>query len=107
MLKSTIAAASLALGLGLAASAASAAPSFPFAPGAASAAEKVAVVCTWRDGRWGYMRGKAFVIMPKTVQLSEAVKGIMPVGVRDFIADKVLGIYHTMDDFQGRPDQQA
>ena len=23
------------------------------------------------------------------------------------IADKVLGIYHTMDDFHGRPDKQA
>jgi len=40
--------------------------------------------------------------MPRTVILSETVKGILPVGVRDFVADKVLGIYHTMDDFTGR-----
>ncbi len=57
---------------------------------------------------WSAMlRGKPFLVMPKTVQLSEAVKGILPIGMRDFIADKVLGIYHTMDDFHGRPDKQA
>jgi len=57
---------------------------------------------------WSAMlRGKSFVVMPKTVLLSEAVKGIVPGGVRDFLADRVLGIYHTMDDFQGRPEQQS
>lgn len=52
------------------------------------------------------LKGKAFVVMPKTVLLSEAVKGIVPIGVRDFIADRLLGVYHTMDDFHGRPDKQ-
>jgi NAD(P)-dependent dehydrogenase (short-subunit alcohol dehydrogenase family) len=46
-------------------------------------------------------RGRPFVIMPRTVLLSEAFKGIVPLWMRDFLADKVLGIYHTMDDFQG------
>ncbi len=59
------------------------------------------------DETWGAMlKGKAFVVMPKTVLLSEAVKGIVPIGVRDFIADRLLGVYHTMDDFHGRPDKQ-
>ncbi|MFN8195368.1 MAG: SDR family oxidoreductase [Nocardioidaceae bacterium] len=59
------------------------------------------------DETWSAMlKGKPFVIMPRTVLLSEAVKGIMPVGVRDFIADRVLGVYHTMDDFLGRPEKQ-
>lgn len=56
---------------------------------------------TWK----AMLRGKEFVIMPKTVLVSEAVKGLMPVGIKDFIADKVLGIYHTMDDFKGRDEQ--
>lgn len=52
---------------------------------------------------WSAMlRGHAMVVMPKTVLLSETVKGVLPIGVRDFVADKVLGIYHTMDDFTGR-----
>ena len=60
------------------------------------------------DETWGAMlKGKAFVIMPKTVLLSEAFKGIVPLWMRDFLADRVFGIYHTMDDFHGRPDQQA
>ncbi|GAB4075727.1 SDR family NAD(P)-dependent oxidoreductase [Nostocoides australiense] len=55
------------------------------------------------DGTWHAMvRGDAMLVMPRTVILSETVKGILPVGVRDFVADKVLGIYHTMDDFTGR-----
>lgn len=59
------------------------------------------------DETWGAMlKGKPFVIMPKTVLLSEAFKGIVPLWIRDFLADKVFGVYHTMDDFQGRPDQQ-
>lgn len=60
------------------------------------------------DETWGAMlKGKAFVIMPKTVLLSEAFKGIVPLWMRDFLADRVFGIYHTMDDFHGRPDQQV
>ena len=49
---------------------------------------------------WGAMlAGRPFVVMPKTVMLSEMLKGVVPTGVRDFIADHVIGVYHTMDDF--------
>lgn len=52
---------------------------------------------------WSAMlRGQPLLVMPRTAMLSEVTKGVLPVGVRDFIADKVLGIYHTMDDFTGR-----
>ena len=41
-------------------------------------------------------------MLPRTVMLNEALKGLLPVSVRDFIADRVIGVYHTMDDFTGR-----
>ena len=54
---------------------------------------------------WGAMlAGRPFVVMPKTVMLSEMLKGVVPTGVRDFIADHVIGVYHTMDDFTGRTE---
>jgi NAD(P)-dependent dehydrogenase (short-subunit alcohol dehydrogenase family) len=56
------------------------------------------------DESWKAMcAGGAFVVLPRTVILSEMLKGLVPVGVRDFIADNVIGVYHTMDDFTGRP----
>jgi short-subunit dehydrogenase len=52
---------------------------------------------------WSAMlAGRPFVVMPKTVMLSEMLKGVVPTGVRDFIADHVIGVYHTMEDFTGR-----
>jgi all-trans-retinol dehydrogenase (NAD+) len=47
-----------------------------------------------------------FVVLPKTVMLSEMLKGVLlvPTGVRDFIADHVIGVYHTMEDFTGRTE---
>lgn len=52
---------------------------------------------------WSAMlRGQAMLVLPRTVMISEVAKGVLPIGVRDFVADKVLGIYHTMDDFTGR-----
>ncbi|MGB8858030.1 MAG: SDR family NAD(P)-dependent oxidoreductase [Ilumatobacteraceae bacterium] len=48
--------------------------------------------------------GRPFVVMPKTVMLSEMLKGVVPTGVRDFIADHVIGVYHTMEDFTGRTE---
>jgi all-trans-retinol dehydrogenase (NAD+) len=50
------------------------------------------------------LAGKPFVVLPKTVMLSEMLKGVVPTGVRDFIADHVIGVYHTMDDFTGRDE---
>jgi NAD(P)-dependent dehydrogenase (short-subunit alcohol dehydrogenase family) len=60
------------------------------------------------DQTWAAMlRGQPLLVMPRTVLLSETVKGVLPVGVRDFVADRVLGIYHTMDDFTGREADQS
>jgi short-subunit dehydrogenase len=57
------------------------------------------------DEAWtATLDGKPFVVMPKTVQLSEMLKGVVPIGVRDFIADHVIGVYHSMEDFTGRSD---
>jgi short-subunit dehydrogenase len=57
------------------------------------------------DEAWSAMlAGRPFVVLPKTVMLSEMLKGVVPTGVRDFIADHVIGVYHTMDDFTGRTD---
>jgi short-subunit dehydrogenase len=56
------------------------------------------------DEAWTSMlAGKPFVVLPRTVMLSEMLKGVLPTGVRDFIADHVIGVYHTMEDFTGRP----
>ena len=55
------------------------------------------------DEAWTAMlAGSPFVVLPKTVMLSEILKGVVPIGVRDFIADHVIGVYHTMDEFTGR-----
>lgn len=55
------------------------------------------------DQAWkGMLAGTPFVILPKTVVLSEVLKGLIPIGMRDFIADNIFGVYHTMEDFKGR-----
>jgi short-subunit dehydrogenase len=55
------------------------------------------------DEAWAAMlAGRSFVVLPKTVMLSEMLKGVVPIDVRDFIADRLIGVYHTMDDFTGR-----
>jgi NAD(P)-dependent dehydrogenase (short-subunit alcohol dehydrogenase family) len=57
------------------------------------------------DETWSAMlAGRPFVVLPRTVMLSEMLKGVVPTGVRDFIADHVIGVYHTMEDFTGRPE---
>ncbi|MDO5504139.1 MAG: SDR family oxidoreductase [Actinomycetia bacterium] len=58
---------------------------------------------TWK----GMLAGSPFVVLPKTVMLNEMLKGVLPIGVRDFIADHVIGVYHTMEDFTGRVDTPA
>ncbi len=62
------------------------------------------------DEAWkATLAGRPFVVLPRTVQLSEMLKGVVPTGVRDFLADRVFGVYHTMEDFTGRtePDERA
>jgi len=51
--------------------------------------------------------GGSFVVLPRTVMLSEVLKGLVPIGVRDFIADNIIGVYHTMEDFTGRTESKA
>ncbi len=55
----------------------------------------------------GMCSGGSFVVLPRTVMLSEMLKGFVPIGVRDFIADNIIGVYHTMDDFKGRAEAQS
>jgi len=50
------------------------------------------------------LAGRPFVVLPRTVMLSEMLKGVVPTGVRDFIADHIIGVYHTMEDFTGRTE---
>ena len=60
------------------------------------------------DEAWRAMcAGGSFVVLPRTVMLSEVLKGLVPISVRDFILDNVIGVYHTMEDFTGRAEQQA
>jgi len=60
------------------------------------------------DEAWtSTLDGHPFVVMPRTVQLSEILKGLVPIDVRDFIADRVVGVYHTMDDFTGRGESDS
>ncbi len=56
---------------------------------------------TWK----AMLNGDAMLVLPRTVMLSEMMKGFVPTGIRDFIAGSVLGIYHTMDEFKGRPQE--
>jgi all-trans-retinol dehydrogenase (NAD+) len=60
------------------------------------------------DEAWrATLAGRPFVVLPKTVQLGEILKGVVPTDVRDFLADRVFGVYHTMDDFTGRTEPEG
>lgn len=55
------------------------------------------------EAAWkGMKKGSAFVVLPRTVLLSESIKGLMPTPVRDFLGGKVFGVHKTMEDFTGR-----
>ncbi len=43
--------------------------------------------------------------MPMTVHLVPLLRGILPSGVFDFVAENIFGVYGTMDKFVGRKDQ--
>jgi all-trans-retinol dehydrogenase (NAD+) len=52
---------------------------------------------------WAAMkRGTPRLILPWTVYMSNALKGLLPVRLFDWMADKIFGVYKTMEDFQGR-----
>lgn len=47
-------------------------------------------------------RGRARLVLPWTVYLSNALKGLLPLRLYDWLADHVFGVYHSMDDFKDR-----
>lgn len=52
---------------------------------------------------WAAMKiGRPQLAMPWTVRLGMLGRGLLPLRLWDFIADKVFGIYSSMDDFRGR-----
>lgn len=51
----------------------------------------------------GMLQGKAMVYTPWTVKLALACRGVLPVCVWDWVADKVFGVYSSMDEFKGKP----
>ena len=56
------------------------------------------------DAVWRAMKqGSARLVMPWSVHLSIAVKGLVPLRVFDWLALNVFGIYKSMDSFKGRP----
>jgi short-subunit dehydrogenase len=58
------------------------------------------------DTAWAEMKkGTPLVVMPWTSRLNRAVSGLLPIKVRDFYLNAV-GVYHSMDAFTGRTDQQ-
>lgn len=55
------------------------------------------------DAVWqGMKEGRVRLIMPWTVYLSNALKGLLPVRWFDWLARNVFGVYKTMDEFKGR-----
>jgi NAD(P)-dependent dehydrogenase (short-subunit alcohol dehydrogenase family) len=52
---------------------------------------------------WRKMKGGApFVTMPWTVHTSSMLKAFLPTRWFDFVADKIFGVYGSMDAFTGR-----
>ncbi|TGJ99060.1 SDR family NAD(P)-dependent oxidoreductase [Leptospira langatensis] len=52
---------------------------------------------------WSAMKkGKARVLLPWTIYLSNMLKGILPISVFDWVADRIFGVYGTMESFTGR-----
>ena len=53
---------------------------------------------------WKAMKaGKPFLTMPFMVRISMAFRGLLPIRIWDFIAGRIFGVYHSMDQFKGRP----
>ncbi|MHA7306644.1 SDR family oxidoreductase [Arthrobacter sp. TMN-49] len=52
---------------------------------------------------WAAMKeGTPMLMMPWTVKLSTALRGILPVAAWDVVAGRVFGVYRSMDHFTGR-----
>jgi hypothetical protein len=41
-------------------------------------------------------------MLPRSVALARALKGVLPVKAWDAIAGPIFGVYSSMDDFTGR-----
>ncbi len=55
------------------------------------------------DRVWAAMKtGKPMLLLPWTVHLSKIFRGLLPLWLWDFVADKIFGVYKTMEDFKGR-----
>ncbi|WP_149359051.1 SDR family oxidoreductase [Lolliginicoccus suaedae] len=55
------------------------------------------------DKAWAAMEaGTPLIFLPKTVLLSKGLKGVLPTRAFDFLAGRVLGVYHSMEEFKGR-----
>ncbi|WP_193057624.1 SDR family NAD(P)-dependent oxidoreductase [Glutamicibacter arilaitensis] len=55
------------------------------------------------DRAWRAMlAGTPLVLMPWTSKLGQFLRGALPRPAWDFVADKVIGVYHSMDEFTGR-----
>ena len=50
----------------------------------------------------GMLRGTPVVSRPWTVKLAMAMRGVLPTRVWDVVADRVFGVYSSMDHFTGR-----
>ena len=56
------------------------------------------------DIAWAAMkRGKPRLMLPWTVSLSAALRGLLPVPAWDWLAGRVFKVYSSMDHFTGRP----
>ena len=42
------------------------------------------------------------LMMPWTVKLSTALRGVLPIAAWDIVADRVFGVYRSMEKFTGR-----
>lgn len=52
---------------------------------------------------WAAMKaGTPMLMMPWTVKLSTALRGILPIAVWDVVAGRMFGVYKSMDNFTGR-----
>lgn len=55
------------------------------------------------DKVWHAMKkGEPMVVMPKTAILSETIRGVLPIGLRDRAA-RLFGVHKSMEAFTGRP----
>lgn len=57
------------------------------------------VDATWKE----MLNGGPFLVIPWTARLNKVLSGLLPVGIRDFLLDKV-GVYNSMEEFTGRDD---